>query len=291
MTAALRALVALLLLVAVLPLGAQGDDLERGVLLLKQNKTGEAITLLERVVKAEPNNARAHYYLGAAYGDQAMHSGRARQMLLAGRIKGSFERAVALDPDQLDARWGLVHFHLLAPGFMGGNKAVAREQAAEIRKRNPFRGAMAFGAIYAAEKNIPAAEREYQQAMQLAPDSLSPISRLGALYRDVKQYEKAFALFERTLQEEPGMTGVHFLIGRTARESGMRLEQGEESLRRYLRGKPKNHEPPLARAHFELGGILQLQGDRAAARREYEAALRLDPAFRDAKEALRKLGD
>ncbi len=96
-------------------------------------------------------------------------------------------------------------------------------------------------------------------------------------------------MLERVGRERPGEMRVHFLIGRTARESGTRLEQGEQALRRYLQTKPRPGEPSLARARVELGVILLRRGDREAARREFKSALELDPDDAEAREALRKL--
>lgn len=285
----IRLLVMLLLAVSSSVQG-QEKDMQRGVRLLKADQPAQAVPLLERVAHAEPRNPDAFYYLGAAYAAQAMAGGRTRQALLASKVRSAFQRALELDPNHLNARWGLMHFYLLAPGLLGGNTDAARQQAAELRKRNPYRGAMAWGTIHANEKYTAAAEREFQQAMQIAPDSMPPISALSALYRKTGRPEKAFALLERMQRERPGEMRVHFLIGRTARESGTRLEQGEQSLRRYLDSKPGEGEPSLARAHLELGGIYARRGDRDAARQQYQAALQLEPGLGEAREALRKLG-
>jgi tetratricopeptide (TPR) repeat protein len=70
----------------------------------------------------------------------------------------------------------------------------------------------------------------------------------------------------------------------------------------YKQGKPQKAqdayraaiaaaETPLAAvpAHIALGQILGEHGDRDEARKEYEAALKADPANVDAKESLKKL--
>lgn len=277
------------LFAATSPVHAQQGDLARGVRLLRQDQHSEAIVALERAVQAQPRNPDAHFFLGAAYAGHAMEAGRARQALLAGRIRGSFQQALELDPDHLDARWGLMHFYLLAPRLLGGNTDAARRQAAEIRERSRYRGSMAWGTIHAHEGFHAAAEREFQQAMQIAPDSMPPVSALARMYQGNQQWDKAFALLERVARERPGEARVQFLLGRTARESGSRLEQGEKALRRYLLTRPGEGEPSLAQARVELGGILERRGDRAAARREFETALELEPGMREAREALRRV--
>jgi hypothetical protein len=47
--------------------------------------------------------------------------------------------------------------------------------------------------------------------------------------------------------------------------------------------------PESANARDSLGEALEIAGDRAGARAAYEAALRIDPDFTHARDALRKL--
>jgi tetratricopeptide (TPR) repeat protein len=73
-----------------------------------------------------------------------------------------------------------------------------------------------------------------------------------------------------------------YAVGRVAAESGQRLDRGAAALARYLAYQPKPGEPSLASAHWRLGAVREAQGQREAARAEYEAALRLDPKLRGA---------
>ena len=68
------------------------------------------------------------------------------------------------------------------------------------------------------------------------------------------------------------------------------LDQGKAALERYIAGSPGPDDPPLANAHYRLGMVLERLGNKAAARVEYQAALRLNPKLDDAKKALNKLG-
>ena len=61
---------------------------------------------------------------------------RYRDILSLDPKGGEFEKAVKLDPNYIDARFGLMEFYLMAPRLMGGGADKAREQAVEIRKRD-----------------------------------------------------------------------------------------------------------------------------------------------------------
>jgi tetratricopeptide (TPR) repeat protein len=80
-----------------------------------------------------------------------------------------------------------------------------------------------------------------------------------------------------------------YQIGRLAVLSGQRLERGEECLKLYLQRDPKPDEPSLASAHYRLGLLYERKGNRDLARREYSAALEIDSARDDAREALKKI--
>jgi hypothetical protein len=66
---------------------------------------------------------------------------------LARHTRDELERAVELDPNHLDARWGLVQYYALAPGYLGGSEEKARQEAEEISKRDAALGKRAFDFI------------------------------------------------------------------------------------------------------------------------------------------------
>jgi hypothetical protein len=76
---------------------------------------------------------------------------------LASSARQAWEKAVVLDPANLDARADLVQFHLFAPGFMGGSADEARRQADEIAKRDPVQGAVARASIAQHDKDLAGA--------------------------------------------------------------------------------------------------------------------------------------
>ena len=61
------------------------------------------------------------------------------------------------------------------------------------------------------------------------------------------------------------------------------------ALKRYLAATPGPNDPPLAAAHWRLGMIYELMVRKVDARAEYEAALKIDPKYAEAKSALSKL--
>lgn len=113
--------------------------------------------------------------------------------------------------------------------------------------------------------------------------------QVGFLYQQKKQYDNAFKIFEMIIKNHPDYYPALYQIGRTAVFSGANLERGIECLKLYLQHEPGENQPTWANAHFRLGALYELKGDKAAAQQAYEAALQLDSSYEDAKRALEKL--
>ena len=250
----------------------------------------KAADALERAVRLDPAHAPSHFYLGAAYGEQAQRASKLRQPFLAKKVQREFERAVELDADYLDAREGLVDFYRMAPGFMGGSIDKAKAQASEIRKRNALRGAYAFAEIAMHEKKPEVAMKELDNAIAAAPDSAGPYVQLADMHGRAGDWARAWEVVGRFQARRPDDPRGGYFTGRFAAMSGQRLDDGERGLRQYLARAHAPGTPTHAAAHWRLGQIAERRGDKPTARREYEAALRLDPELAGAKESLQKLG-
>jgi tetratricopeptide (TPR) repeat protein len=262
---------------------------ELGRSLLGAGEAKRAVEWMEKSVALEPGNAEYHLWLGRAYGYQAIRASVLKQPGLARKVLKEFKRASELDPDNLEARFGLIEFYLQAPGFLGGSPQKAREQAEEVRKRDALQGHRAFARIAEHEKDLDGTLHEYEQASAEFPDSAQPSYWLGAFYARQKEYAKAFEVYEKLLERDAGQMAAGYQIGRLASVSGQNLERGEECLRRYLEHEPGPDEPSLASAHYRLGLLYEKRGSRELARREFSAALEIEPSQADAREALKRI--
>jgi tetratricopeptide (TPR) repeat protein len=262
----------------------------QGCLAMADDRFKDAERLFERLVNEDARSSTYHLYLGRAYGAQAQRANILKQASLARKTKGEFDRAVQLDPENIDAREGLVQYYSQAPGIVGGSMDKAREQVAEIRKRNAYRAGFLAAGLAARQKDNAGMTREMQQLIAQYPDSAAPHSQLVLLHSQQKQWDEAFRAIDRWLAAQPGSMAASYAIGRTAAESGLQLDRGEQALKRYLTDyTPKPTEPSLAAAHWRLGIIHEKRGQRDAARAEYQAAVSLDPKLKGAQDALARL--
>jgi tetratricopeptide (TPR) repeat protein len=260
-----------------------------GRVLLNANDLDTAVAWLEKAAALDPKSSENELWLGRAYGSQAMKANFLKQASLAGKVRKAFEKSVELDPANIDGRLSLIDYYLQAPGIMGGSVEKAREQAAEIARRDPMRGRRAAGRIAEHEKHFDTALAAYERAAKEFPGKREPHFWIAGCHSRQKQYGKALDAMEKLLAEQPGEPSALFQVGVFAGVSGERLERGEECLKLYLQHSPKPDEPSLVSAHYRLGLLYEKKGNRDLARREYAAALDLDPSRQDVRDALKKL--
>ena len=248
-----------------------------------------AATNFERAIVAEPKSSKYHQWLGRALGFQAGQKGITSSVLAIGRVRSELEQAIALDPNNLEARLDLIIFYRAVPGLLGGSRAKASQQLAEIKARDPSLGAQTEGDMLGFEKKYPEAESCYLKAIRANPSRPMPHVRLALVQQQNKQWDLAFASLQRALAIDPKLPLAIYQVGRTGAMSGERLDLAEQSLKRYLQLKPDLENPSPSAAHFRLGSIYQKKGDLTAARGEYNTALKLDPKNKEAGEALRTI--
>lgn len=256
---------------------------------MRNGDNEQAARLLEQAIALNPNVADYHYHLGGAYGNQAQKSGMFGGIGLAKKSKAELERAVQLDPNHMEARFGLIDFYSIAPGIVGGSMEKAREQAAEIKKRDAIDGHRAYGRIYNREKKPDLARKEYVDAVREQPSSPKAHFYLGAFLVTQKDWPGALHEFDYALKLDPNYMPAYFRIGHLAAASESNYPRGEEALRKYLTYTPKENEPTIASTWYYLGKIQELQGKKAEAKQSYLNAQKLLPKSKEISEALKRV--
>lgn len=74
-----------------------------------------------------------------------------------------------------------------------------------------------------------------------------------------KNYKAASDELEAAVRLDPAYMPAYFQIGHLAALAATNFARGEETLKKYLAYRPKDEEPPVARAHYWLGGIYEKQ--------------------------------
>jgi tetratricopeptide (TPR) repeat protein len=270
-----------------------GDALsayQHGREAIARGDADKAVEFFEKAVELKPREAEYHYRLAGAYGMSAMSGSMFGALPKAKKARTSLERAVALNPDFLLARFALLEFHVSAPGIFGGSEAAALEQAAEIRKRDAIEGARAFAQIHIKSDRMQLARKEYVEMVKAHPASARAHYLFGLyLLLNEKNYKSATDELESAIRLDPAYMPSYFRIGHTAALAQSNFARGEETLKKYLAYRPKDDEPSAARAHYWLGAIYEKQGKAAEAKASYTASLRINPNQKDAVEAMKRI--
>ncbi|NJN42239.1 MAG: tetratricopeptide repeat protein [Flammeovirgaceae bacterium] len=294
--------------------------LEQSKKLWEENKREEAVKILEKIPKSGRDYADARYYLGRyayenkeyddaidffqeaietndkkseyytwlgdTYGTMAGSANVISQGFMAPKMKSAWEKAIALDAQNLPARQSLIQYYLQAPSIMGGSTEKAMDVANQILKIKPAEGHRQMGLVYLHEKKSAEAEKEF--ILMANADPLYE-SALINYYLGQNQYNKAFALIEKTLSKDPENYLAIYQFGRASAISGQRLNEGEAYLKKYLLHTPLNNEPSLAGANMRLAMIQEKRGNKAEAKRLYQVALTMDASLKDAKDGLARV--
>lgn len=251
-----------------------------------QEKYEEAADHFRQAAETDGQVADYWNWLGNTYGTIAQDANSVRQGLLAPKMRSAWEKAIALDPQNIEARSSLIQYYLRAPGFMGGSRDKAVEMARQIGQIDAAEGHRALGNIYYSEKKWQEAEREFVQMVQKKP---ATAPGLLSYYVNRQEYSRAFALIDKGLQARPDSMLLVYQYGRISALSGQRLSEGEKALHRYLAWTPLPQHPSHAGAHMRLGQICEKAGRTTEARAHYQKALAADPNQKEAKEGLARL--
>jgi len=247
----------------------------------------QALTYAQRAAHLSPDCTESHFWLARAY---AMKADTARSFWLARKARLEYQKAVQLDPDNLDARLDLMEFYLQAPWVLGGSKDKALSQVQAIASRDSTEGDLARG-IYWRDLNKPElASREYRKVLEAKPKRSGPYFEIADFYevqRKPAEVEAAVREASSIVPNDPRLKYYSAVASIMKRQD---LPKAEKELNAYLSGTPRRDDfPPHAAAHAWLGRIYEIWGKKQQAMKQYRTALDLNPDDQLAKNALDRL--
>jgi len=279
--------------------------------------------LAEKAVRLDGAVARYHRQLAEVQGITAQHAGIFQQLMLARRFRKEIDAALALDPNDLQARRDLVEFYLLAPGVVGGDTKKAETVARQIAAIDVAEGFLAEARIAEIRKDHAPMEAMLRQAAEIRPPSYRALMALAQFYlaSDHRDEATAEALGRTALAIDGGRIGAYCVLadvyaGRgdwsalddilstAVREvpddyapyyraaerllaGGFDPARAERYLGLYLTQETEGSQPTAADGHWKLGLALRAQGQEANAVREWNTAVQLDPESPAARELKR----
>jgi len=257
---------------------------------LEAKQYDEAVNAGEKAVQINPKSSVYHQLLGEAYGQKADHASKLSAFGLARKTQKEFETAVQLDEHNYNAAQDLVDYDCQAPGMVGGGEDKAQPIIQKLMTLDPAEGHYAAGVCRADKKDMPAADAEYSKALESKPKTADRLSEIGDYFIERGQSDKVLTVAAQmqVLAGNDPRVKYYRAVGWILR--GESHPETAKLLNEYLQEAPvRSTYPSPSSAHYWLGRLYQTQNDVAKAKGEYQQALKLDPKFKKAEDALKQM--
>lgn len=270
-------------------------DAEQATGKAAEKKREEAHAAFERAAELQPGHADGQVWLASSCFDRIDDVGMLSKMSLASQGRKAFEKSIALDPNQVGGRVGLIQFFSQAPAIAGGSmdkaKALGNELLALPGRRGEFQGHMALAGLAAQESNWTEMSRHYIAAEMAQGQGADPLqamqAHVGALLGRAGDAKAALPVMERYVKAAPADDiSAWFFDGEVKRQGG----KCAEAVARY--------DQVIARVEGARGSrwgaaVCQEQlGHKDVARKHYQEFVRRfpeDPRAQEAQAALKRL--
>lgn len=245
--------------------------------LLASNGIDAAEAKALAFVSAAPNSAESHYWLGAVYGQQAMAAGIFSKMGYAKKVKLEFEKAAALDPKHIEARFGLLQFHLQAPGIAGGDEDVARAMAVELAAIDPVSGHRARATLKFNDDDESGGMSELYSALKINPAHADTLSQVLGYLDSKKRAAEAEPYIKAGLSAAPSDPKIHYQAVKFAALTGRNAAEALVLADSILSIKPAPEGINVPGAHFRRAQLLVALNRKPEALLAAQTAAKLAP--------------
>jgi len=150
-----------------------------------------ALQQYQKLKERKPTVAEYCYKYGGAMAMMAKESNVFKALSMVSDIKSAFEKALALNPKHLGARWALIELYIQLPSLAGGSEKQALRYSNELLKISAVDGYLSRGHIEEYYGRYPEAEKQYKKAIDIG-NSATTYQKLANLYKNkMDQPEKA----------------------------------------------------------------------------------------------------
>jgi tetratricopeptide (TPR) repeat protein len=241
--------------------GSPDGYLLRAVAEIDRKEFGAADQHIRQSLEKEPNNSSAYVQLGNLRMAQNQ----------PGEAQKAYQQALDLDPNSTDALGGVMNVDLMQKE-PDRAIAAARAQMSKSAKNAGFH-VMLGELLMEQKKDLPGAEQEFRQALDLDPKSSEAMVKLGVVQTERGAADQALQTYSEGAKINPKEPSFYLLSG-AIYETRQDWEHAKEQYQKVLDLQPEN---PVASNN--LAYVLLQQGGN------------VDVAFSMAQTARRLLPD
>jgi tetratricopeptide (TPR) repeat protein len=225
--------------------------------LYMEGEFKKASEAFEKAVAADPGSSTCALWLARAYGRRAETSSPFTAPGFASKARQHFEKAVQLNPRNLDALNDLFEYYIEAPGFLGGGLDKAQALVARIALVSEGESHFAQAKLAEKRKQYGTAEEHLRRAIEATPQQVGRFIDLAKFLAKQGRYQEADESFARAEKVAPNSPKLMYAKAELYIRSGRNLQVARELLKRYLSSNISPEDPPRSEA---LKLLKQVQG-------------------------------
>jgi tetratricopeptide (TPR) repeat protein len=241
------------------------------------------LPLAEKAVALDGGIAKFHRQVAEAVGVAAQRANPVQQLFLARRFRKEIDRALELDPRDVQAWRDLVEYYRLAPGIVGGDRAKALATARRLAEIDPaegflaqaqlspggaenlyrqavecrpvhYRARIALAAFYLEprHRNFAAAEAQAREAARIDAGRVDAYVILARLYAGAGRWNDLDALLETAVRAVPDDLAPYYRAAEVLLASRRDPDRARRYFERYLTAPAEGNQPTLAEARGAL---------------------------------------
>ncbi|MFN2498402.1 MAG: tetratricopeptide repeat protein [Pyrinomonadaceae bacterium] len=244
-----------------------------------KGELNKAHARLDQVLSSYPGNASLHYLKAQAYGFEH-NSGQAEMEL---------RKTLEINPNYIAA------YSALGALFINTNqqdRAIAEYQKILEHRPDNATAYTLIGMLDDSRQNYDAAVDSYRKALGKDQNAVIAANNLAWLYAENGKgnLDEAVRLAQGVVQKNPNIPGFVDTLGWVYYKKGLygaAVEQFQKAVALDERAAKSGNGSPIPNYRFHLGMALKAKGEKEAARRELEQAMRLSERapFAEAAEA------
>lgn len=264
--------------------------------LVSANDLDDAEDYINKAVKLAPDNAEAFFIRGSIMGQQASQS-IFSALSYAKKSLDSFEKAVALEPNNPEYRMGLFSFYFQAPGIAGGDDDKALEQVLVLEELAPKKALIAKLQLATKGKDDTQVDSIIEQGRTLYPNDIDFMFTAAMIKQSQEDYTQAISIFQDianvtlTPENKDTLLSAQYQFAKTTILANTDLDEGLQAIEFYLTQTTLPDSAEFVQwANFRKANILQELGQKSEAKSIY-ARLSKSDIKRLKKEAKKALKD